>query len=39
MSTRQKGFEEKEYENKIGNNYDKDFKAKILWTTILLNSM
>jgi len=27
-----KDLKKKEYENKIGNNYDKDFKAKILWT-------
>lgn len=27
-----KDLKKKEYENKISNNYDKDFKAKILWT-------
>jgi len=27
-----KRFKQKQYENKIVNNYDKDFKARILWT-------
>jgi len=34
-----KDLKKKEYENKIGNNYDKDFKAKILWTNSPSNSM
>jgi len=34
-----KDLKKKEYENKIGNNYDKDFKRKYYGQTILLNSM
>jgi len=34
-----KDLKKKEYENKISNNYDKDFKAKILWTNSPSNSM